>query len=156
MTSNRKCKTRGCSTLVRVKFKRKCSVCRSKNLKKRKNLPKKGKSSIDKYKPIKSSMKLKHIGYDKLKAESRKCKCCKSWIQHYKNNFSGPMPKTCADFECRKKPTHGAHVKRVGKSFKDSWHIVPTCNGHNRGKSNIFKSKKRKLVRIKKQQNCKK
>ena len=94
---------------------------------------------------------MKHI--DNPGGSVLRCSCT-SWIKHYKNNKKGNMPTTCAVTGCKKKPDTGAHVKKIGtKDHK--WYIIPTCNGHNRGKKHTFFPDNREIVSVHKQDGCK-
>ena len=146
---SRDCSRRGCNTQLRKKYARICSRCR--NLSASRLTKKSQKYKQRSSKGIKSSKQMKHI--DNPGGSALRCGC-KNWIKHYKNNKKRNMPRTCAAHDCKTKPEHGAHVKKIGtKDHK--WYIIPTCNGHNRGKKNTFFPDNREIVSIHKQKGCK-
>ena len=133
------CNRSGCNIKMRKKFAKICSYCKkipaSKVTKKSQKYQQR--SSVG----IKSSKQMKHI--DNPGGSALRCSCT-SWIKHYKNNKKGNMPTTCAVPGCKKKPDTGAHVKKIGtKDHK--WYIIPTCNGHNRGKNTLSSQTTEKL-----------
>ena len=137
----RRCKSRGCDRGIRTPYKQNCWEHRVKTNKNNQQI-----SS-----GLRSTKKMKHL--DNKGGSNLSC-LCPNWLKHYKNNKKGRMPSFCADTKCSTSPNTGAHVVKVGSSDR-KWYIIPTCNGHNFGKKNIFASRDREIVHISKQSGCK-
>jgi hypothetical protein len=55
---------------------------------------------------------------------------CGSWLNHWKNFSSQPLPTYCPEKSCTDKPEVGAHVQKDSATDK-SWYIIPLCTKHN-------------------------
>ena len=54
---------------------------------------------------------------------------CGSWLQHWEN-FSSEPYGACAEVQCGKLASVGAHVQKA-ENHDSSWYIIPLCVKHN-------------------------
>lgn len=76
-------------------------------------------------------MKVKNIG-----GTSDNTCTCGSWLEHWKRNGGGTIPKWCQEKSCIKPPTVGAHVQKDSETDR-SWYIVPLCDRHNKKQTEL-------------------
>jgi hypothetical protein len=77
------------------------------------------------------------------------CKCCDTWLDHWKNNAHSDNP-VCAYDDCNNPATSGSHVSReCGDAF---WYIIPLCDEHAKIRKSF--DIKGKLVKIQKLKGC--
>lgn len=85
-----------------------------------------------------------------FRTTSNPCKCCDTWLDHWKNN-AGQKDPVCAYKDCQKQATAGSHVTRDNSDF--FWYIIPLCDEHLKARD-VFEIKS-KMIKIKKLEGCK-
>lgn len=85
-----------------------------------------------------------------FRTTSNPCKCCDTWLDHWKNNAHEENP-ICAYEDCQMQATAGSHVAREGNDF--FWYIVPLCEEHLKARKPF--DIKGKIIKIKKLDSCK-
>ena len=58
------------------------------------------------------------------------CRCCGTWIKHWRRNTGETLPPNCVKWGCVNPPTVGAHIVNASNLRGPKW-IVPMCNGCN-------------------------